>query len=698
MPESLTLNQAQLDFLENAKTGPILLKGEFGTGKTTASLFRMLHLEKSRRRQLSSTLVLAPQYPLLQPYRQAQLEKRANQSQTALMTFSSLVKRNVALFWPLVASQAGFAHPELEPRFLTIETAQFFLSQIVDPLMDKGIFSGITIPRNRIYSQLLDSLNKSAIIPLDYRGISGRLKSAWTGGPEQLLTYDEVQVCLNAFRAKCLKENLLDYSLQVEVFTRQLWPQNLFRKFIKSSYSDLIYENIEEEPPLIHDLIADLQPDLRSVCLIMDTGGGYRKFLGADPSSAARFEEGGFQVFTLAESLVVNSNIQGIKKLFETRLPRKTAPGLDVFEVFEQPADLPIFVPELLDWTVEQVKKLIDQGTKPSEIVILSPYLSSTFAFYLQAKMQALGLSSRTSKASALMRDDPYIKLFLNFYSLGSGLTELSVTQDDLVDLLAISLGDINRVQAKLLANAISGKNLSIQALPDLDMIESFPKERFKDQLLKRYTQLRSWLQVFNPNAGYGSFISRIFGELLTQPDFGLHENVEAGKVAGRLMDSYSKFEQALESDCSETRKAIDFIVSVRKGLLSGVYEENQESEDGVLITPVMSFLMRNQAVDYQFWMNTGSNGWCERLEQPLTQAYVLSRSWKTGQVWTTADDAELSKETLMHTVEGLLSRCRRKIFLGISVYDESGSQETGLLLQVLQGLFRRAIGGTGHA
>ncbi len=697
MPDILNLTISQKDFLEMAKDGPILLEGEFGTGKTTISALRMLQMEKSGRRSLSSTLVLAPQYPLLKPYRQVQLQNRSKQSYTTSMTISSLVKRNISLFWPLVAEQAGFSHPEHEPKFLTIETAQFYLSQIVDPLLDKGIFSGITIPRNRIYSQLLDSLNKAAIIPFNFRSISTRLKAAWTGGPEQLLTYDEVQVCLNAFRAKCLQENLLDYSLQFEIFAKLLWPHDLFRRYMRSNYSDLIYENIEEEPPLIHDLIEDLVPELNSVCLVMDDGGGYRKFLGADPQSAVRFRNEIFQTFLMTESFVNSPTITSIKKLFTTAKTASIPADHDIFEVFDQPMDLPIFVPELLDWIVEKIKSLIDNGTKPSEIVILSPYLSSTFAFYLQAKLMALGFPSKTSKASALMRDDPYVKLFLNLYCLCSKEPSLSVTQDDLVDLCALSFREINRIQAKLMSNAISGKNLSIQALPEIEVLEGLPVERFTSDLLYRYKEVRLWLQDFDPNTGFGLFVSRIFGELLTQPGFGLDGNIEAGRIAGRLIDSFTKFEEALEEHLSETQKALFFVESIRKGLISGVYEEEQNTEDSILITPVLSFLIRNQAVEYQFWMNTGSNGWHERLEQPLTQAYVLSRDWQSGRVWTTADDAKLSKDTVAHIVQGLLSRCRKKVFLGIAVYDETGSQETGLLMQTLQGLFRRAIGGKTH-
>jgi hypothetical protein len=576
MPDPITLTQDQKLFLETANSGLILLQGEFGTGKTTVSTLRMLNLEKACRKPLGSTLVLAPQYPLLQPYQEAQLRNRVNQNHFTLMTFSSLVKRNISLFWPLVAEEAGFVHPDLEPKFLTIETAQFYISQIVDPLMDKGLFAGITIPRNRIYSQLLDSLNKAALIPFNYRSVSTRLKSAWTGGPEQLLTYDEVQICLNAFRAKCLQENLLDYSLQVDVFSKHLWPHNLFRRYLRSNYTNLIYENIEEEPPLIHDLIADLALDLYSACLIMDIGGGYRKFLGADPDSALRFGNRDFQIFELKSSLVNPPAIENAKKFFVSGSTHQTVPGTDVFEVFEQPEDLPIFVPELLDWTVEKIKGLVDLGTKPSEIVILSPYLSSTFAFYLQAKLKALGLPSETSKASALLRDEPYVKLFLNFYCLSAGETSLSVTQDDLVDLFVLSLRDINWVQAKLLSNALCGKNLFIQALPEISVVQDLPLERFNPGVLDRYVKIRSWLQDFDPLSGFGLFVSRIFGELLTQPGFGLHENVESGRIAGRLIDSFTKFTQALGDDLSETQKGVSFVESIRKGLLSGIYVEEQ--------------------------------------------------------------------------------------------------------------------------
>ena len=47
-----------------------------------------------------------------------------------------------------------------------------------------------------------------------------------------------------------------------------------------------------------------------------------------------------------------------------------------------------------------------------------------------------------------------------------------------------------------------------------------------------------------------------------------------------------------------------------------------------MLIAPAYTFLLANQPVDYQFWMDVGSPAWSERLYQPLTHPIILSRGW----------------------------------------------------------------------
>jgi hypothetical protein len=93
---------------------------------------------------------------------------------------------------------------------------------------------------------------------------------------------------------------------------------------------------------------------------------------------------------------------------------------------------------------------------------------------------------------------------------------------------------------------------------------------------------------------------------------------------------------------------------------------------------------MMNQPVTVQFWLDAGSGGWWERLFQPLTQPYILSRSWDKDRAWTDADEESANQQTLARLITGLLRRCRSRIFLGVSDLGEAGFEQRGPLLKAV--------------
>jgi len=112
-----------------------------------------------------------------------------------------------------------------------------------------------------------------------------------------------------------------------------------------------------------------------------------------------------------------------------------------------------------------------------------------------------------------------------------------------------------------------------------------------------------------------------------------------------------------------------------------------------VLLAPAYTFLMNNYPVDYQFWLDAGSSGWFERLFQPLTHPYVLSRGWPQNRLWTADEEYEASADGLARLALGLLRRCRSKVYLGISELGEQGFEQRGPLLRALQRVLRRSPG-----
>ena len=130
----------------------------------------------------------------------------------------------------------------------------------------------------------------------------------------------------------------------------------------------------------------------------------------------------------------------------------------------------------------------------------------------------------------------------------------------------------------------------------------------------------------------------------------------------------------------------------VDSGVIANQYvrQRGKREQDAVLIAPAYSFLVNNEPVDYQFWLNIGSSGWCQRLEQPLTQPYVLSRQWKDGDIWGDAEEFKADQDTIYYLISGLIRRCRKQVYLGFSETSEQGFDQRGPLLLAVQSMLRR--------
>ena len=114
-----------------------------------------------------------------------------------------------------------------------------------------------------------------------------------------------------------------------------------------------------------------------------------------------------------------------------------------------------------------------------------------------------------------------------------------------------------------------------------------------------------------------------------------------------------------------------------------------ERPQGAVFLAPAYTFLMANFPVRYQFWLDIGSMGWWERLSQPLTHPFILSRNWVPGSPWTDANEYAVNQNALLRLTTGLVRHCRDHIFLYATGMDEQGNEQRGALLQAVQKLSR---------
>jgi hypothetical protein len=730
----------------------LFLSGPPGAGKTTLAVARLRHLLESGIPG-EQILILVPQRTLAEPYHHfLNSVKRPPGAVVDVATIGGLARRTVELFWPRVAAPAGFAHTDRRPLFLTLETAQYYMERLAEPFIAQGAFEGITIPRVRLVSQIIDNLNKAAAVGFPVDEIASRLKAAWAGESARLRIYDQVQSLTLAFRQACLAQNLLDWSLQIEVFWHHLLGLPQLRRYLLSGYRHLIVDNSEEDIPATHDLLKIWLPLCESALVLYDTGGGYRLFLGADPEGALRLADLCQEHHRLDHSWVTTPAMEALGASLPEP-PGGARPAAAGSAASEAPADprqamafeVHHFHPEMLDWVAAEISRLVqEEDLAPGQIAVLAPFLSDALRFSLTERLDKYNIPVRSHRPSRQLREEPATRCLLTLAKLAHPHWQRPPPTADVAHAFLLSIADLDPVRARLLTDIVYRTRDQQGARPRLTpfyQIVPEMQQRISYLLGGRYDELRAWIQDYidggaSPaGAGAGErldhFLSRLFGEVLSQPGFGFHRDFDAGAVAANLIESIRKFRQALpgaqalpgvqalpgagdgvpvEGDGPLPEGAapgeasgalpvaqdlaLEYLDMVERGVVAAQYVAAWQirPEDAVLLVPAYTFLMMNQPVAVQFWLDAGSRAWFERIYQPLTHPYVLRRDWEEGQLWADEDEVRVRQEALARLVLGLTRRCRQRVYLAFAELNEWGYEQQGPLRQSLQRLLRGAL------
>ena len=695
--DEFTFSHEQLHVLQSPPSSHLFIQGPAGAGKTTAGVARLLSLVAAGV-PADQILVLVPQRTLAFPYyHMIDGPDFPSGGRPAVVTLGGLGQRMIELFWPSVYRGLGFGKKNQPPAFLTLETAQYYLALLVQPLLDQGYFQSIKIDRSRLLSQIIDNLNKSASIGIDHSAVGDLLKAAWVGEPAQQHVYEEAQHCAILFRQFCLQNNLLDFSLQLEGLTRHLWSSFLCREYLTGTYRHLIFDNVEEDVPVVHDIIRQWLPSFESALLIYDSDGGYRSFLGADPQSGLELQSGCDEVVTFDTTFNISPALETFRQTLDARINNIRPEEVDPSILSAVQYSSSQYLPEMVETITTHVRALIaDEGIAPGEIAILAPFLSDSLRFSLKGSFEKAGIPSRSHRPSRSLREEPATLCLLTLAKLAHPEWGFVCSHYDVRTALMQSISGLDLVRADLLSQIVYRPKKIIEGMSSFDRIQPQQQERISFRIGERFEHLRLWLDEYrqHPIAELDIFLSRLFGEVLSQDGFGFHENFDSAAVAARLIESVRKFRWATRSPSHAVEAAfgLEYIRMVEDGVIAAQSLPDWEAQnaDAVFIAPAFTFLMANQSVDYQFWLDLGSQGWWERLYQPLTHPYVLTRHWQVGRLWTDADEVAANRIALSRLTNGLIRRCRKGIILCTNRLNEQGDEQRGLLLQSIQSILRR--------
>lgn len=694
--EGIKLSPGQKEFIGLPLKGSIFLDGPAGCGKTTAAVARLDRILGNFRGD--QVLILVPQRSLGAPYHEfLQANLSIQGGLPHILTLGGLARRMVDLFWPVIAEEAGFSSNAGQPQLLSTETAQYCMERVIEPFLDQGFFRSVTIEKNRLYSQLLDNLNKSAVVGFPVSELAQRLKHTSALTPELSIAYDQVQTCAQEFRGFCLQNRLLDYSLLIDVMIKHVWTKAICREYFFKTWRVLIAENMEEDVPAAHDLIKQWIPEMDCSLVIFDQNGGYRQFLGAEPASAYSIKDGCSHSITLDQPIFRNEDLQRFQMEFSNCIQHKKTQSIDLdfFKAVEI-RDYH-FYPEMIQNICREIKRLVvDENTPPDSIAIVSPYLSDALNFSLDETLANMGIPVRSSRPSRKYLSDPVVRAVLTLARLAHPQWELPITSLDIRGALMLIIPGLDLVRADLLTRTLFSDRRPHEGLRSFDTLTNrVMQERITFVVGEKLEAIRAWLAVYQSESPQplDVFLSKIYGELLSQSGFGLYADYPAAESIAKVIQSIRHFRQFAWDflGIDEISSGLEYLRSVEGGLLpSAIFTSQKERLPAVQVSPAHTFLMENRMVRVQYWLDIGAMGWWERLNQPLTNPYLLNRHVDPSQLWTQAHEFNANQDAMQRVVEGLINRCTGRIIVSAVRINEYGSESRGPLQQAFQTLQKR--------
>lgn len=666
--------------------GSVFLEGPAGTGKTTTLHHRLLQLiEGGEPAYTLLVLVAEPEHK--KPFESfIQSSDLGPYADLKITTYSQMALDMVDLFWPLIARQAGFAAPHRPPTILTYDLAQLLMWRVLEPMEEAGAFTDLHLRPQQIVSQILDTLNRAALNSLTLDEAVERQSRTWSGEKARLKHLDDAAEAARSFREICLSNSLLDLSLSVEVFDRQLVQNPEFHRYFSERFRHLIVDNIEEQTPAGQNFVSSLMDLTMTTAMALNEDSGYKRFMAADPDGARQFRNRCSSQFRFEESYLAPKEMTHLANLVENYLQHSKKPLKNAADMIAGKVNGRYrreMVTGLIPWLVEK----INAGVAPSDIAIITPYLDGALRYMLTQELQSAGLPYRLLRRRSSPRDEPRVRAWLTWLALANPHWGSHPAAYDVAEALTLSIFGLDPARAELITkhlyDAAEGRLLDSAAAP------AALAERVSQEMLARVDELRLWLAAGPPDDPLDTFLHDLFSRLLSQPRYQPEPDIAGAAVCDWLVKAATRLRLAAQPIGLNTNEDIGraFITGINQGLVSANPPDlgDPPDPDGILISTIYGYLLAGQPVRLQVWLETAATGWWEIPRQPLSNAFILAQSYDPQIPWTMSEDFAVRNLLLSRIIRGLTSRCRDGIFLANSDLDRRGVRQNGPLWRALQ-------------
>lgn len=655
----------------------VILSGGTGTGKTTMLIDeyeRLINEEKIRSEQI--LILLMNRNQSLEWRKKSELNISGRIFRTSFFGF---VQEEITTYYPIILKNVSdIKFNSVKPVFLTFETSQYLLSMLVEKRRNsQDSFLNLIDKDSSIAIDISSNFVKAAAASLSYKDIGYRLYNALEVKTEdKKAIFDEADKILEDYRKRCLECGVMDFAMAVDFYNNILLKDEDYLTSLKSRIKYLIVDNLEEAVPMQIDFICKILDTVDGCMMSYNPDGGYGSIFGGNKEYVenvllpkCRIKEVTNEPFTCGKYMTEFSDML-YNGILGKNVNKLKPDGVTIIRTPET-----VLRSDMLEDVAEKVKELVDLGYSQSEIAIVSTFADVVTEYVISSKLEKDNINVTNIARKSRFIDNKFVYALITLAYLCHPSEEIVPTKDDVRALVNMIL-DIDPIRSSLLADVICNQN-PFAKFPEVD--ESVIS-RIGYANVKRYNFIREWINNYRDNEpmNIDEFFRRVFIEILLV--YGAEE--EDIIDIKRLIDSANNFINAVGRFNSIDVNS-GFLKMIKNGVKSNEsifdMEDRGENESVVLCTP-MTYLSNSLSHKVILLIGLSSSHWTPRCAKELSNPYVLTSTWKIGDIYTEDVEVENEKKSVAVMIKALMKRCKEKFITFESRYSSDGFENDGML------------------
>ena len=585
-----------------------------------------------------------------------------------LYTYLGFIQKELIKYWPIVLSKCKYIKKQnIRPKFISNNLSEYIVNSYVENHRDiKGYFGDVTASNYHITNSILFNINKATQGNMPLEEIGDRIYYSKENKENiSKSTYREMDEIIKLYIEEMLQNGVIDYSISPCLYNNYLLNNELYKSNLNKNIKYLIVDNLESSSISQVDFIDSIVDNLKDAYFYINPMGDYTSFSGVDINYINKKLYSKCELIKLEDNDKVFNNIA--KMSYELTLNEdidyKLLKNIDIEKYIKLDVSNQLHS-EMVNSICNKVIELINNGTNPRDIAIISPTNDITLDYQLENTLGKNKVVLHNTKKDKRIIDYPYAHALMVSACLFYNCEDL-LNEQDLVNFYSL-LFNINKIKA---VKVIRG---------DFDL------EKYND--FKNYIENKK-----NEDINIYEFLRRFYLEKLILLKDG-RKNID---ICKKLIEESERFVNILKDLNIKKDNSYEYIfIDCLKRNIKDYYSisdiEELENKECVILATPYNYLSSNINSDIQIWVDITNNTWNMKNEKELSNVHVLKKTYKEKTIYTEEMENKYKKYYLANTLNCLIRKCNKKIYAYGSEYTVNGYVQESLLYTVLLRLINK--------